>query len=92
MGYNVVVRWLGLVVLLAGCGQDESYFQDPTPKNLAKNPPYDFASTKYPRDLSGLVPDDLSVALDLGPDEGTRMDGGIDEGIPKPDLQHPDAG
>jgi hypothetical protein len=91
-----VVRWLGLVVLVAACGQDESYFQDPTPKNLAKNPPYDFASMKFPRDLSGLELDDLSVTLDLNqPDEGARLDGGVDEGMPdlrKPDLQHPDAG
>ena len=58
MGYNERVRWLGLVVLLAACGQDESYFHAPDPGNLVKDP-YDFSAQKYPRDLSGVVvPDD----------------------------------
>jgi hypothetical protein len=66
-------------LLLAACGQDESYFHDPTPTNLGKTP-YDFATEKYPRDLSGLVLDDLGVE-----------DGGeSDQSIIKPDiLEHP---
>jgi len=88
MGYNVLVRWLGLALLLAACGQDESYFHDPTPNNLGKNP-YDFASMKYPRDLSATLPDDLSVLNDdLGPDAA------IPDLLRKPDLtvigDHPD--
>src|SRR6266511_131405 len=66
MGYDDQVRWLGLVLLLAACGQDESYFQNPNPSNLGKDP-YDFAATKYPRDFSAVVPDDLgsNLVLDL---------------------------
>ena len=91
MRYNGVVRWLGLLMLLAACGQDDNYFRDPTPNNLGKNP-YDFATMKYPRDFSATVLDDLSVNLDLGGD-----DLGVDAAIPdlarKPDgntTDHPD--
>jgi hypothetical protein len=53
-----------MVLLLAACGQDESYFHDPTPNNLGKDP-YDFAAPKYPRDLSALVLDDLGNDVDM---------------------------
>src|SRR5262245_54980007 len=70
MGYNDRVRWLGLALFLAACGQDESYFHAPDPGNLFKDP-YDFSAQKYPRDLSAVVPepDDMGgVIKDLGPD------------------------
>ncbi len=57
-----------LFMLVTACGQDASNFQDPTPKNLGKDP-YDFAVMKYPRDLSGLVLDDLGVNDDLSSDD-----------------------
>jgi len=89
------VRWLGLALVLAACGQDESYFHNPTPNNLGKSP-YDFATAKYPRDLSGAVPDDLSVLPDdLGGGDDlaclinqtcTVVDASIPDLVRKPDL------
>jgi hypothetical protein len=86
MRYNERVRWLGFLLLMAACGQDESFFQAPNPGNLEKAP-YDFSAAKYPRDLSAVV----IIDDDMGSD---------DLGIPqdlslfKPDLlaveEHPD--
>jgi hypothetical protein len=82
-------------LLLAACGQDNSYFHDPTPSNLGKSPPYDFATMKYPRDLSGVVPDDLTVTPDdLGggddlaclANQTCTIDASIPDLAKKPDL------
>jgi hypothetical protein len=81
------VRWLGLALFLAACGQDESYFHNPTPTNLGKNP-YDFSTMKYPRDLSGTVPDDIGVEDDLGCIAGQNCI--TDAGIPDLTKPHPD--
>jgi hypothetical protein len=81
-------------LILAACGQDNSYFHDPTPNNLGKSP-YDFATMKYPRDLSGVAPDDLGGTDDFGEADDlaclanqtcTTIDASIPDLAKKPDL------
>ena len=73
------MRWLGLVVLLAACGQDN--FQAPNPGNLDKTP-YDFSAMKYPRDLhideDAAAPDDGAVSDDGGSDAAIDMQEPVD--------------
>jgi hypothetical protein len=61
------VRWLGLVLLLAACNENDT-FHAPNPGNLYKAP-YDFAAEKYPRDLN--FDEDMSVNVndDLAGDD-----------------------
>jgi hypothetical protein len=85
MRYNARVRWLGLALLLAACGQDD--FVAPNLGNLKKDPPYDFAASKYPRDLGVVLPPD--------DDGGANLDAGVNVDLAAaPDLrkvnEHPD--
>ncbi len=81
MRYNAHVRWLGLALLLAACGQDD--FVAPTPGNLTRDPPYDFAATLYPRDLGVVLPpdDDGGANTDMNPDGAGAHD------LATPDLR-----
>ena len=72
MRYNDLVRWLGLLLLLAACNENDT-FHAPNPGNLYKSP-YDFAAEKYPRDLNFVEDMAINVNDDLAGDDLAGLD------------------